>query len=166
MKTQYWLTFLIGLLLFLYFIPRPIMYSDFKIVGWCIYGLIFGLLPYLVYKTIDSFNKTTPWRVGFAALSVLIVGPTFGLFHGHKETEELKHKGVWTKAIVIDEKYINRKSHHGWVIQCSFLANGENYQTTYKNDDENKYAIGDTLDLIYSKDFPKIYEIGYQWTEK
>ena len=163
MKTQYWLTFLLGLLLFLYFIPRPIMYSEYEIVGWIIYGLIFGLLPYLVYKTIDTFNSTTEWRVGFAALSVLIVGPTFGLYQGYCETQELKKKGIWTKAIVTDEKYINTKNYHGWSIQCSFIANGKRIKTSFTDDYENKYSIGDTLDIIYSKDFPKIYEIGYQW---
>jgi hypothetical protein len=120
----YWLTFLFGLLLFLYFIPRSIMYSDIKVVEWCVFGLIFGLLPYLVYKTIDSFNNRTNWGVILALLSVLIVGPTFGLFQQYRVNEELKQKGVRTNATVIDEKYLNRKNHHGWVIQCSFSANG------------------------------------------
>lgn len=98
MKTQYWLSFLIGLLLFLFFIPRPIMYSDFEVVGWCIYGLIFGLLPYLVYKAINSFNNITNWPLGLSVLSVLIFGPTFGYYHEYREMIELKEKGVWTNA--------------------------------------------------------------------
>ena len=166
MRTHFWLILIFLLLLFLYFIPRSILYADAKIIGWFIFALIFGLLPYLVYKTIDSFNTTTQWRVGLAALSVLIVGPTFGLYHNYKETEELKLKGVWTKANVIEKKYISSKSHSGWVIQCSFNVDGKDYQTIFKDDVKNEFNYGDTLDLIYSKDFPKINEIGYLWTEK
>jgi hypothetical protein len=162
MNKKLWLIFLIGLLLFLAFLPSEIMYSDFKFMGWIIYGLIFGLLPFLVYRTIHSMKPFTPWRIIGACLAPLIVGPSFGFYHQYQEKKELEAKGIWTKCIVIDEKYSGGKIQ-SWLIKCTYRADNIMFKTNYENDESNQYSIGDTLDIIYSKDFPKIYRLGYEW---
>lgn len=71
------------------------------------------------------------------------------------------------KCIVIAKKrFPYSTSHQNWEIKCEYNVANNKYETDLLEDEDNKYEIGDTLDLIYSKDFPKIYEIGYQWTGK
>jgi hypothetical protein len=142
--------------------PSPIVYST----DWTVFCLIFFLLPYLVFKKFETYaiNKKLPTL--FAACSILIVGPTFGLFHQFTEVRELKKDGVWTQAIVIDEKKSDSKGYKGWLIKLSFTAKDGKHETVYENDEKNKYAIGDTVKIIYLADFPKIYELAYQWTDE
>ena len=162
MNKGIWLVLLIGLLLFLTFLPRGIMYPDFKFIGWILFGLIFGLLPFLVFRTIQIFKPYTPWRIIGACLAPLIVGPSFGYYHQYQERKELEAKGIWTKCIVIDEKYSGGKIQ-SWMIKCSYRADNLTFETNYENDEPNIYSTGDTLNLIYSKDFPKIYRLEYEW---
>jgi hypothetical protein len=166
MKKYFPLIYLTGLLLFLFFTPRFILYSDFKIVGWIIYALIFGLLPFLVFITVSSYKYVNKYGIIIACLSVLIVGPAFGIVHQYKETLELEKYGVWTKVAVVNRKFINWKNHRGWVIKGSYSLENKLYVTNFENDDENKYYIGDSLRLIYSSEFPKIYKLGYEWKQK
>lgn len=161
-KTKYWTLTLTAFLLFLYFMPSSIFYST----DWTAFCLIFFVLPYVVFKTLETYNINRKLPALFAACSVLIVGPTFGLFHQYLETRELKKDGVWTKGIVIDEKKSNSKGYKGWLIKLAFTTKDGQHETVYENDEENKYAIGDTVDIIYLADFPKTYELVYQWTEK
>ncbi len=79
-----------------------------------------------------------------------------------QERKELEAKGIWTKCIVIDEKY-SRGKIQSWMIKCSYSADNLTFETNYENDEPNIYSTGDTLNLIYSKDFPKIYRLEYEW---
>ena len=160
-----WIALSIGLVLFLAFIPRFILYPDYKILGWFIYGLIFGLGPYLIFKTVDTFdikNNKHSWRIGLACLTPLILGPSFGLFHQYQENKELNRVGQWTTGIVIDVKPTKRKNS----IKCKYLVKGKIFETSYKTDWENKYRVGDSIKIIYSSDFPKILELEYDWNKK
>jgi hypothetical protein len=137
-----WLVLVIGLVLFLAFIPRFLLYPDYKILGWFVYGLIFFVAPYLIFKTVDSFNirkNKAYWRIGLACLTPLILGPSFGLFHEYQENKELNKVGQWTTGIVIDVRPTKRKNS----IKCKYLVNGQTLQTSYKTDWENKYSVGD-----------------------
>jgi hypothetical protein len=164
-KNKIWLISLIGLIFFLVFIPREIMHPDFKFISWIVYGLIFGILPFLVFKTIHSFKLYTPWRIVGALISPLIVGPSFGLYHDYIETLDLEKNGKWTKAIVISEKYSGGKTK-SMMIKCSYTIDNYTYETSFEKDKIDKYIVGDTLDLIYLKDFPKIYRLDYEWKNK
>lgn len=138
------------------------MYSENESAPWIIFGLIFGLLPYLVYNLVQSFYPGS-WTLGFAALAVLIVGPTFGMYQAYRESKELTKDGAWTKAVVIEKKYENSKHTSGWLIQCTFIVEGKNYKTSFKSDPKNKSHIGDSIDLIYSQSSPKIYKTADEW---
>ena len=158
----YWTITLIVYLLFLYFMPNAIFYST----DWTAFCLIFFVLPFLVYRTLKTFEFKTRLSILFAVLSILIVGPTFGLFHQYTETNELKRNGVWSKAIVVEEKKSDSKGYQGWLIESSFKINDKTCYTTFENDEKNIYRVGDTIDIIYLPDFPKIYELSSQWTGK
>jgi uncharacterized membrane protein YeaQ/YmgE (transglycosylase-associated protein family) len=141
------------------------MYPDLKPIGFIVYGLIFGLLPYLVFKTISAFRPNTYWGIIGACLSPLLIGPSFGIYHASLEIKELKNRGLWTKCIVIDEKYSGGKIK-SWLIKCTYEIEDLTYETNYEEDKLNQYSIGDTLNLIYSKDYPKIYRLKNDWNYK
>ena len=102
--------------------------------------------------------------MGLTAVTVLIVGPTFGLFQSYKERLELQKYGVWTKSVVIDKKHNTQKvpSSQDYLIKCRYRIIGINYETLYHNDINNSHLIGDTIRIIYSKQFPKIYALDYE----
>lgn len=160
-----WTFSLIGLVLFLLFTPRFVLYSDYKIIGWLIYGLIFFLAPYLAFKAVDSFeikSNKQYWRIGLACLAPLLLGPGFGLYHESRENEELKKFGQWTKGIVIHVRPTKRKNS----IRCLYFVNGKRLETTYKTDWDERYKKGDSIAIIYSSNFPKIFELEYNWNKK
>lgn len=146
-------------LFFLYFIPKEIAYPKYKVVGWSVLPLIFLLLPYLLFKTVKSINQKTGLNktLGICALSILIVGPTYGLFQKYRQEKELKTNGKTTKCIVIDRK----KTKKDWLINCKYFANNTEFITYYHTDEENKYRIGDTIKLVYNKDFPRMYDLVF-----
>jgi hypothetical protein len=161
------LALLVICLLFIYFIPRAIMYLDHMIIAWTSFLFIFFIIPVLVLVTLWTFTNRGYLSVGLAAASVLIVGPTFGLFQAHREKMELKKYGVWTNGVVINRKQI---SEHGagfqhWAIKCRYIVNRHSYETLYHDDLENLHPVGDTIKIIYSSMFPKIYALGNEWTE-
>ena len=103
--------------------------------------------------------------IGITAVTILIVGPTFGLFQDHKEKKELQKYGVWTKSVVIDKKHNSQKGSgpQDYLIKCRYTLSGVDHETLYHNDINNSHRIGDTIRIIYSSQFPKIYALDYEW---
>jgi len=157
-----WPILLISCFLFFIFTPRDILYPDYKFLGWIIFGLIFFVFPYLIFKTIEAFNPTKSWLLLLVAASPLIIGPGYGLYHHHLEKKELQEQGVWTNCVVIHKKYSGGKTQ-SWLIKCSYKKGASNFETHYHADKDNRYSIGDTLKLIYNKDYPKMYELEYEY---
>lgn len=152
---------------FVYFVPRAIAYPDYYVVRGIIPIIILLIIPLLVSATVWTITYKWNLSVGIAAAIVLIVGPTFGLFQGYREKMELKQYGIWTNAIVVNRKEI---SEHGggtfhWGIKCRYVVNNRDYETLYHDDLQNIHPIGDTIKIIYSSKFPKIYSLSYEWKE-
>jgi len=146
-------------LVFLYFIPKEIAYPKYKILNWFQFVLIFIVIPYLVFKILRLTNEnTSPTKTfGICALSILMVGPSFGFFQKYREEQELKINGKETICVVINRK----KTPRDWMINCKYYVTNSEFTTYYETDRENKYRIGDTLKLIYNKDFPLMYKIVF-----
>lgn len=159
-SNKFWIVLLIALLFFLYFIPKEIAYPKYKILDWILLILILILLPYLVFKTLESINyKTYPTKlIGICALSILIVGPTVGIFQNYRKEKELNEKGKITECYVFDKK----KSKNDWLINCKYVVNNSEYITYYETDEKNTSKIGDTLKIIYNKEFPRMYKIVFE----
>lgn len=158
-SNKLWIIALIVFIIFIYFIPKEIAYPEYKYVDWSILFLIFGLLPYLVYKIIKTSNQNFS-RIkiqGICALSILIVGSTFGIFQKYRENEILKTNGRLTECIVVSRK----KSKNNWLINCKYYVNNSEFITYSHTDQKDKYRIGDTLKLIYNKEFPRMYKIEF-----
>jgi len=144
--------------------PKEIMYDE----KWSIYhemGLIFLIVPLTIFMTIRSFTKKQHWTYVLAALSPLIVGPTFGVFHQNKEEKELQMYGVKGKAFVTSLKFHNsNKGLDYWKVKCEFEVKDVKYHVIFNeriSHDKTTppYKIGDTVGLLYSSNFPPINEV-------
>jgi hypothetical protein len=154
-----WIFATILLIVFIYFMPNEIAYPKYKYLSWIILLLILGVLPFLIYKIIKSSkrNYNSTKITGLCALSILIVGPTSGIIQKYRENEELKVNGIETVCIVLDRK----SSKNDWLINCKYYVKKKEFITYYHTDEENIYKIGDTIQLIYNREFPRMYKIEF-----
>ena len=154
-----WIFGTILLIVFIYFMPNEIAYPKYKYLSWIVFLLIFGFLPYLIYKVIETSNRNydSTKVFGLCALSILIVGPTSAIVQNYRENEELKINGKVTDCIVVDRK----SSKNEWLINCKYQVENGEFTTYYHTDEENKYRIGDTIKLNYNKEFPRMYKIEF-----
>lgn len=154
-----WIGSTILLLIFIYFIPKEIAYPKYKYLVWFVFILIFGVLPYFVFKVIktSNLNYSSIKVKGICALSILIVGPTSALFQNYRENEALRINGKVTECIVVDKK----KLKNDWLINCKYNVQNSEFMTYYHTDEKDIYRIGDTLKLIYNEEFPRMYKIDF-----
>ncbi len=154
-----WIGLTILLLIFIYFMPKEIVYPKYTYLLWLVFILIFGVLPYFVYNVIKTSNQNfSSIKVkGICALSILIVGPTSAIFQNYRETEALRIHGKVTECIVVDRK----KSKNNWLINCKYHVKNSEFMTYYHTDEKDIYRIGDTLNLIYNEEFPRMYKIDF-----
>ena len=159
-RSKIWSSLLVSLLFFIYFIPKEILYPKYKYIDWIVGILILIILPYFVIKLMYSINyKINSTKLyGICALSILIVGPTFGIFQNYREKKELEKKGKITECYVIDRK----KSKNDWLINCKYYVDNSEFVTYYHTDEENALSIGDTLKISYNKEYPRMYNIEFQ----
>ncbi|MGZ3763539.1 MAG: hypothetical protein ACXVA2_02695 [Mucilaginibacter sp.] len=157
------LSLLILSLLFIYFIPRAVMYSDYMMVRLIQPLFILFIIPLFAFTALVLFTKKGKLSIAVACISVFVVGPTFERFQDHREKVELQKNGVWGKSIVVDRKRSTTKGSRSWVIKCKYEANDHSYETLYHDDINYLHPIGDTIKIIYSRQFPEIYALGYEW---
>jgi len=159
------LILLIISLLFVYFIPRAIMYPDYPIIGWTVFVIIIFIIPISALVTLWIFTHKKHLSACLAVAMPIIIGPTFELVQDHREKLELKKYGTWANAIVVDKKQISK--HGGgfqhWAIACRYIVNNRAYETKFHDDLLNIHPIGDTIKIIYSSKFPRIYSLASEW---
>ena len=168
-KNLKWISLFMAIIciLFVYFIPRAIQYSDYWIVRFTPVIFIFIFIPILELIALTLFTQRFKLSIGLVVLSIGIIGPTFGLYQDHREKIELDKYGVWTKAVVVDKKLMYQKGggSKNWGIKCKYKVGGHIYETLYYNDLSNIHPIGDTIRLIYSSRFPKINTPEFEWNK-
>ena len=144
----------IALLLLIFFgLPDKILYSQ-EAISWTPFILIFFIQTFLLYHLLKSFNVTPDYHVGICALSVLLIGPSFGFYLGHQEDKEFQKKGETVKGVVYKKWYKTGKNSE-WLLRCSYMVDGIQYSTFSETDRGNKYRVGDTLTVIYIDNFPQ-----------
>lgn len=142
------------LLVFIFFgLPNSILYSQ-GIMGWIPFILIMFVQPFLLYKMLNSFGAPDPIEAIAIPLSILVVGPLFGIYSNNVEEKRLRDNGAETKGIVHEKQYQSWKNK-GWFIKCNFEVDAKTYSTFNITDKHNKYQIGDTLTIRYYKKFPQ-----------
>jgi hypothetical protein len=150
MKYFVLISYIVLLLIIFFGIPDRVLYSQ-DVIGFTPFILIFFFQSFLLYCLLKSFNAAPKFTIGCVALSVLVIGPCYGLYEGHRAEADLKENGSLTNGIVY--KKWQRKSE--WLLRCQYSVNGNVYSTFTEKDKDNIYKVGDTVTVIYVKDFPQ-----------
>ena len=144
----------IGLLLLIFFgLPDKVLYSQDSI-GWAPFILIFIVQPFILYHLLKFITMPYIYRLGICALSILLIGPSFGYFLGYREKQEYKLNGQTVNGIVYRKWYSTGKNKE-WLFRCHYIVDGVRYSTFSETDENNKYKVGDTVRIVYSVNFPQ-----------
>src|SRR5882724_11031417 len=156
MKKTYLFVLYIGLLGFIFLgLPDSVIYAQENFILEWLPGLLIIAQAFLLYKIVAAFTVNTKLRIGVAAISIVIVGPAFGIYLGKKQDDDLSKTGVTTQGIVYRKWETFRfQQHDEWLIRCYFIANGKRYSTFSEEDKNNVYKVGDTLKIFYLPSFP------------
>jgi len=158
MTRVFYVVLYIGLLLFVFFgLPDKIIYHKLSdLLSWLPFILLFIFQPLLVYKICKIFDINNQYSIGIAALSVLISGPTYGIYLGTQQNKELSQYGKQTTGIVCKKwETLKYQKHYEWLLRCKFVVNGTNYSSFSVQDKKNLFHIGDTLHIMYSERNPE-----------
>ena len=163
MKRFLWSLLLIAQIIFLFSPSKEILHADSKGPGWIYAIVIFITLPFAAGKLFDTFaidQKYKDLKI-IVFLFPFIFGISFGIYHGGKEVAELKKKGKWTTGVVVETK--TGKHGYEWMIKVSYVIENKTFETKYEEDRNDSLEVGDSVRLIYSSDFPKIYLLEDDW---
>jgi hypothetical protein len=120
--------------------------------------LIFGGIPFTIYKTLlfflDKKNATK-----YAALSILILGPGFGIWSKYLSENDFKNYGKVTYGKVIERDWTSVNNRGRWTITAEFEFNSKKYLTFSKDDNDNKFRLNDKIRIRFSTRNPENNEI-------
>lgn len=116
--------------------------------------LIFIVPPIILYNILKSYKVTHNTALGIAAGSVLVIGPTWGMLQERKSKTDFAANGQPTMGIVY-KKWKSGTGKREWLLRCNYQVDGKTYSTFSKADDKNKFKVGDTLTVVYSKKYPQ-----------
>jgi hypothetical protein len=153
MKSTYLIAYPVLLLYIFLGLPDSILYSQ-DTIRWLPFILIFFVQTFVLYKLLSSFNILAKNKQLLVAISILVLGPAFGLYLGYKEKKTMDEHGVETQGVVY-KKWYNNGKNGGWLFRCNFKANTKSYSTFSITDKHNTYKIGDTLTVLYNENFPQ-----------
>ena len=143
----------------LFILPKDIFYSGSGIMRWIVFGAIFLILPYLLYKSLELTSLVKKVRTGIAYISVFL-GIPFGIWLGMQSDMELKNNGKQTYGIIEKAWIVKRKSRADvWSVKAKYSVDNKLYYTSTKENPEKKLTIGDTITILYSKTTPQMSEI-------
>tara|TARA_B100001179_G_scaffold227394_1_gene209877 strand:- start:1238 stop:1678 length:441 start_codon:yes stop_codon:yes gene_type:complete len=139
--------------------PKDVIYSGEGIMRWIIFGAIFFILPYLLYKSVEKTELTKKVKKGIAYLSVFL-GIPFGLFLNSQSERELNNYGKETYGI-IDKAWllVRRKRTDVWSVRAKYNVGNKTFYTSTKENPEKTLFAGDTITIIYSEKTPQMSEI-------
>ncbi|MEQ8361910.1 MAG: DUF3592 domain-containing protein [Cyclobacteriaceae bacterium] len=149
----------IALELFLWNLPRELSHHDSNLVrGIVLFGGIFIFIPTFIALSLSGLKSKT--LMALAILSIPINGIGAGTRIQRQEVKELLKRGVWTTAIVTQTQSDHRKTvSYDWAVKAKYVVEGKTFNTNWEGDYTSSYQRGDTIQLIYLPDFPKIYRI-------
>jgi len=143
----------------LFLTPKDVFHSGEGIMRWIIFGAIFFLLPYLLYKSIEKTTLTKIAKKGIAYLSVFL-GIPFGLFLSSQSERELEDYGKETYGIIDQAWLLVRKSRTDvWSVRAKYNVGNKTFHTSTKENPEKTLFEGDTITIIYSEKTPQMSEI-------
>jgi hypothetical protein len=145
--------------IFIWSIPREIAYHDSNLVrGIAMFGSVFLFIPGCMVLAFSKL-KSKNWMI-IPMASIMINGFGFATKAQVIEVQDLKERGEWTKSIVIDTKSVHRKQvSYNRAVICRYKVSGRKFETKWEGDYTETYRVGDTVELVYLPDFPKVYRI-------
>ncbi|PSR52403.1 hypothetical protein AHMF7605_02115 [Adhaeribacter arboris] len=160
-KKAYPILLAVTLLLLYFGFGYFMLFAKQGAIKWFPFIIIFAVVPFLLYKSLQFYQINEKACLGLAVGSVLVIGPTFGLWIGKISDYEFSKYGATTKGIIIEKWYSkpSRKREGQWLVKCKFTVDNEQYSTYNLRDRKNIYKVGDTLLIQYSKRNPENNEI-------
>ncbi|MFD2871237.1 hypothetical protein ACFS5N_02080 [Mucilaginibacter ximonensis] len=155
------LTIVLVLLLgFSFFTPRAVGYSDITIIRAIPFLINFIAIPTIAVALLrlkKGVFKGIFILYGFLIyITVSIVSASIDY---SSSSNDLKADGVPAKAIISAVKPRTTTFQHYWQIYFTYRANNRSYDARFRRDKKPAYKAGDTLELIYDKDFPRMYRL-------
>lgn len=151
---------LILLLAFSFFTPRVVEYSDTRFIRF-IPGLInFVAIPAIAVALLRL--KKGVFKGIFILYGFLIyitVNIVSASINYSASSNDLETDGVPAKAIISVVKPRITTFQDYWQIYFTYRANNRRYDAMFRRDKKPTYKAGDTLELIYDKDFPRMYRL-------
>jgi hypothetical protein len=148
------------------FIPRSIRYSDSGYILLAIFGIQFLLIPFILYKTFEAYKYESNWSF-ILVLASSVIGITSWLARNdYVIKHDLMQEGIWTKSVVKDKYLAKGKHNYGWRLRLAYTVGSEEYKTTLSIDYTDTHQIGDTVSIIYLRDYPSICEADFEWHKK
>jgi hypothetical protein len=153
---------LIGVLGFLFLgMPNSILYAHEGFLRWPPFILIFLVIPVLLFRVILQFASIFGSKLylilAIPIASVLVLGPSYGVYTGYLSHKDLLENGIKTKGIIIEKfRQLSRRGiQNDWLIKCEFKVDSLKFSTFSEHDKYNMYKPGDTITIIYSKKNPQ-----------
>jgi len=153
-----YLVILVGLILLIFFgLPDVILYSKSGFERWLPFIVIFFGIPFLLYKTLVDFKIRKDIVLAISIGSVLLIGPSFGLWTGNLSEKDLEKNGEIKIGRVSEKWYAKKhKSTEGeWLYKAEFNVDNKVYHTFSNVDEDNIIKVGDTIMIKYSRRNPE-----------
>ncbi|NJN27416.1 MAG: hypothetical protein HC819_16300 [Cyclobacteriaceae bacterium] len=141
-------------MIFIY-VPDPILYARRGPMKWLAFLLIFGALPYAIFKALNIFYPKHSFLLAVGML--LFVGPLFGVQLTRFDRLALERDGQ-IAAGAISKKFQFKPSNRDpeWMVQATFEVNGRSYVTFPQKVEEDQYVEGMEVEVVYSHRNPDI----------
>jgi hypothetical protein len=151
--------FLVVLLLFLFLgLGEQILYAKSGTARIVPFILIFGGIPFCIYKILlFLFDKKRASK--FTALSILILGPGFGLWSKFLSENDFKKYEKVTYGKVIEREWTSVNNRGRWSITAEFEYNSKKFITFSKDDNDNRFQLNDKIRIRFSTRNPENNEI-------
>jgi len=120
--------------------------------------LIFVGIPFSIYKILRFFYKKE-LASNLTALSILILGPAFGLWSKYISETDFEKHGKITYGTVVEREWTSLNNRGRWTITAEFEYNSKKYVTFSVDDNDNKYRIHDKICIRFSTRNPENNEI-------
>lgn len=150
---------LLTLLALLFFgMGEKIMFAKSGVSRVIPVALIFFGIPFCIYKTARIFLAKQR-ATNTALLSILLLGPGFGLWSNYLSENDFKVYGKITTGKVIDRWWTTNNNRGRWTIAAEFEYDSKKYITFSKDDNDNLYQLNDPISVRFSTRNPENNEL-------
>lgn len=139
--------------------PRQILYSDSNFIRGCaLFGNTFVLIPAFMYLAFSQL-KSKNWMM-LVILSIPMNGMGAAIYINKVEVNDLERYGHQAVGVVVAARSVDRKRvTYDWEIMVRYDVQDEARTTAWEGDNRGKYQVGDSIEIVYLPEFPKVYRL-------